>query len=91
MSNGRPLKDILRPIAKGLVHLFYERVEQSADTQNNAEWTFDHYNIVSVPLNYRARLKLTLEYTGTDTPPKRRADDKRGWIAELTNDESIDK
>jgi hypothetical protein len=75
VSNGKPLKDILRPIAEGLVALFYERVSQSADTANTVTWEFNHYDVRHIPLNFKAQLRVQLVYTGQDTPPHRRAED----------------
>ncbi len=73
---GKPLKDILRPVAHGLVSVWCERVERTADTQRNGVWVFDHWDGAHVPLGYVVELKLTLKYTGNGvTPPKRRVDD----------------
>jgi hypothetical protein len=73
---GKPLKDILRPVAFGLISIFCERVEHSADTQRAVTWTADHWDGCHVPLGYVADLKLSLRYTGNGvTPPKRRVGD----------------
>lgn len=74
---GKPIKDILRPIAFALIAVYYERQQRTADSQTNAMWTADHWDGVGVPLGYVAELRLTLKYTGNGVkPPKRRAGDK---------------
>lgn len=69
-------KVLLKPLAKALVTIFYMMVNQSADTQNSAEWRFDHYDANAVPFGYKARLKLDLFKDTSEIVPKRRASDR---------------
>ena len=53
-------KLLLKPLAHALAAIFYSMVQQSADTQNNAEWFVDHYDASAVPFGYKARVRLDL-------------------------------
>ena len=69
-------KLLLKPLAKALAAVFYAMVAHSADTQNKAEWFFDHYDISDVPFGYKARIRLDLMHDESEKQPRRRAGDR---------------
>lgn len=68
-------KLLLKPLAKALAAIFYMMVQQSADTQNSAEWFVDHYDASSIPFGYKARVKIDLIKDEYEIQPKRRSTD----------------
>ena len=69
-------KILLKPLAKALASIFYMMVQQSADTQNSAEWWFNHYEASSIPFGYKARVRVDLMKDESEVSrPKRRAED----------------
>ena len=75
-------KLLLAPLAKALAAVFYMMVEQSADTQRNAIWEFDHYDVSAIPFGYKARVKLDLMKDDREIVPRRRASDREPIRAE---------
>lgn len=70
-------KLLLKPLAKALAAVFYAMVAHSADTQREAEWLFDHWDISDVPLGYKAKVKVNLIFDESEPKqtPKRRITD----------------
>lgn len=70
-------KLLLKPIARALAAVFYALVAKSADTQNKAEWFFDHYDVSDIPFGYKARVRLDLMRDENEVqPPRRRAGER---------------
>jgi hypothetical protein len=90
MSNGRPIRNILEPVAHGLMSTFCERVTQSANAKRTAKWQLTHWDDHNVPLGYVVEMEVKIVDTGSGVePPHRRAGD-RLTVEDLHPDASTD-
>lgn len=74
-------RDLLAPVAHGLIRVFYWMVSRTSDSQRQAVWTLDNMGDKNIPVDYVAELKLTLKHKGKEQETRLQA---------LTSDRSAD-